>query len=124
MSIMAGGCAMFLSESFEENVKTLNDIFENCDDVKCLDVELKYLNEIKGRIYFLEEAVSDIILRKVIYGLTDVQKVDTIEDMITGVMIGSAILIADGKNYALKIRGDGYPGIALLYMDTIVEKNC
>lgn len=113
MSITAGGCAMFLSESFEENVKKLDNIFENCGDVKKLDVKIEYLNKIKGKIYFLEEAVSDITLRKVIYGLTDVQKVNTIEDMVTGVMIGNAILVIDGENYALKIRGDGYPGMGV-----------
>lgn len=104
---------MFLSESFQENVKKLNDIFEDCADIKQLDVELKYMNNSKGRIYFVEEAVSDITLRKVIWGLTDVEEVSDINEMVKGVMSGNAILIIDGRTKALKIRGTGYPGMGV-----------
>ena len=34
---------MFLSKSFEKNKNMLDDIFKNCNDVKCLDVNMKYL---------------------------------------------------------------------------------
>lgn len=104
---------MFLSKSFEKNKNMLDDIFKNCNDVKCLDVNMKYLDEVRGRIYFLEETVSDITIKKVLYGLTDVEKVDTIENAIKGVMIGNAILILEGEDKALKIRGDGYPGMGV-----------
>lgn len=104
---------MFLSESFEKNKNMLDDIFRNCNDVKCLDVNMKYLDEVRGRIYFLEETVSDITIKKVLYGLTDVEKIDTIENAIKGVMTGNAILILEGEAKALKIRGDGYPGMGV-----------
>ena len=55
---------MFLSKSFEKNKNMLDDIFKNCNDVKCLDVNMKYLDEVRGRIYFLEETVSDITIKK------------------------------------------------------------
>lgn len=102
---------MFLSESFEENVEKFNGIFEGCADIKQLDVELKYMGSPKGRIYFVEEAVSDITLRKVIWGLTDVEELEKVDDMVKGVLNGNAVLIIDGRRTALKIRGTGYPGI-------------
>ena len=92
---------MFLSKSFEKNKNMLDDIFKNCNDVKCLDVNMKYLDEVRGRIYFLEETVSDITIKKVLYGLTDVEKVAPIENAIKGVMIGNAILILEGEDKAL-----------------------
>lgn len=104
---------MFLSDSFHENVEKLNGIFEGCADIKQLDVELKYMNNSKGRIYFVEEAVSDITLRKVLWGLTDVEEVEDIDEMVKGVMSGNAILIIDGRTKALKIRGTGYPGMGV-----------
>lgn len=104
---------MFLSQSFKENRKLLDEVFENCADVKCLEVNVKYLNQIEGCIYFLEEAVSDITIKKVLYGLTDVEEVDSTEKIISGVMTGNAILIIDGEKKALKIRGDGYPGMGV-----------
>lgn len=102
---------MFLSSN--SIIKEMDKEFEACADIKKMDVELKYLDNIKGRIYFPQEAVSDITLRKIIWGVTDVEEIDTIEEMIAGVLTGNAVLIIEGRKGALKIRGEGYPGLGI-----------
>lgn len=100
---------MFLSESFNENVEKMNSIFENCADIKQLDVVLKYQNNARGRIYFVQEAVNDITVRDVAWGLSDVEELEDFDSMVRGVLSGNAVLIVEGKKKALKIRGKGYP---------------
>lgn len=99
--------------NYTEDVKYLDSIFDKCDDIKCLEVELKYMDSKKGKMYYPEEAVNDITLREVILGLTDVMKLNDMEDIISAVMTGNAVLLIDGENYALKIRSKGYPGMGV-----------
>ena len=88
---------MFLSESFNENVEKMNSIFENCADIKQLDVVLKYQNNARGRIYFVQEAVNDITVRDVAWGLSDVEELEDFDSMVRGVLSGNAVLIVEGK---------------------------
>ena len=136
-----GGCAMPLTGTFSENVNKFNQIFEKCADITKLDVELNYLDNAKGRIYFVNEAVNSVTIRKVMWGLTDVEEIDTIEGVLQSVLSGNAVLLLEDKNerftvvnninkgnansedraesenklpcIAFKIRGVGYPEISI-----------
>ncbi len=103
----------FLSCSFEENIKYLDHAFENCADIISLELNLEYMGDSRGKIYFVESAVSNVTIRKVVLGLSDVFPLETMEDVISTIMTGNAALIIDGKNYALKIRSAGYPGLGV-----------
>ena len=94
----------FLSSSYEENIKQLDHAFENCADIISLELNLEYMGDSRGKIYFVESAVSNVTIRKVVLGLSDVFPLETMEDVISTIMTGNAALIIDGKNYALKIR--------------------
>lgn len=134
---------MPLMGTFKENVNRLNQIFENCADITKLDVKMETGDKTDGRIYFVNEAVSSVTIRKVISGLTDVEEIDTIESACKAVLSGNAVLLLDllekteksekteesekpekpketgaGKEQckqckALKIRGTGYPEISI-----------
>lgn len=103
----------FLSHSFEENIKLLDESFDKCADIISIELNLEYMKNSRGKIYFVESAVSNINLRKVVLGLSDVFKINTIEEIIDTIMAGNAALLIDGENYALKIRSDGYPGLGV-----------
>lgn len=102
-----------MEKNYAENIEYLDSIFEKCDDIKCQEIELTYMNNRKGKIYYPEEAVNDITMREVIFGLTDVERLDSIEQIITTIMTGNAVLLVEEENYALKIRSKGYPGIGV-----------
>lgn len=99
--------------SFEDNISQLDNAFKGCADIVCLEVNLAYMNNTKGKIYFIESAVTNVTIRKVMLGLSDVFELNTIEDVISTVLCGNAGLIIEGKNYALKIRSDGYPSLGV-----------
>lgn len=107
----------FLSSSFEENTKLLDDMFDKCADIISIELSLEYMGDSRGKVYFVESAVSNITLRKVSLGLTDVFQLQTIEDVVSAIMTGNAALIIDGKNYALKIRSEGYPSLGVQEAD-------
>lgn len=99
---------------FDVNKKKLDEEFDKCDDVKCMDVEINEDGTVTGKIYFVEEAVMGITFRKIKYGLSDLEKVYDINDMVSGVMNGNAILLSDSWEYGLKIRSEGYPGLGVV----------
>lgn len=99
---------------FVDNKSILDRTFENCNDVICLDVELQWDEVDLGRIYFVQEAVVDITLREIKYGVTDLEKVYEPTEMISAVMNGSAVLLVKNADYALKIRSKGYPGLGVV----------
>lgn len=100
-------------DSFEQNSEKLDSLFENCADIKSRDVNLEYMSKRRGRIYYVESAVREVTIRKVVYGLTDVEKLETLEDIINAVLTGNAALLIDGESYALKVRTSGYPELGV-----------
>ncbi|MBQ3546220.1 MAG: spore germination protein [Lachnospiraceae bacterium] len=105
---------MFLYEkNYLETKSYLDEKFKNCQDIKQVDVELKYLNNTKGKIYYVEEAVNDITLRDVVLGLSDVEEITGLPELESAILNGNAVLIVEGKEKALKIRGSGFPGMSV-----------
>ena len=105
---------MFLYENNYLKIKSyLDEKFKNCEDIKQVDIELKYLNNRKGKIYYVEEAVSDITLRDVILGLSDVEEITGLSEIESAILNGNAVLIVEGRKKALKIRGSGFPGMTV-----------
>lgn len=104
---------MFLCENFEKKIEYIDKKFDRCEDIRKLDIELKYLNNRKGKIYFVEEAVNDITLKDVMLGLTDVEEIEGLDTIESTVLNGNAVLIIDGKEKALKLRASGFPGMSV-----------
>lgn len=103
----------FLSFDLKENITVFDAIFKDCGDVIQLDLNLEYLNNADGKIYFVESAVSKVNLKRVILGLSDVFPLYTKEEVISAIMTGNAVLFVDGQNYAYKIRSAGFPGLGV-----------
>lgn len=103
----------FLSCNLQENVDVFDAVFKDCGDVIRLDLNLEYLNNAAGKIYFVESAVSKVNLKRVILGLSDVFPLKTKEEVIGAIMTGNAVLFVDGQDYAFKIRSTGFPGLGV-----------
>lgn len=104
---------MFLSEDFKKKIDYIDSKFDRCEDIRKMDIELKYLNNRKAKIYYVEEAVNDITLKDIMLGITDVEEIDGDDTIESTVLNGNAVLIIDGKEKALKIRASGFPGMAV-----------
>lgn len=101
---------MFFSEELSNYLD--NNLY-NCNDIKRITINLKYLDDLKGILYFIEETVSDVTVKNVALGLSDVEEIDNKEDAINTILNGNAILVIEGKNKALKIISNGFPGMGI-----------
>ena len=109
---------MFLSENYQDLVSDLNQTFQNCADITGMEVELAWLDGSRGYIYFVSEAVIDVTVKKVLWGLTDVEELGSQEEVIRCVLSGNAVLLYEDRKtghgcVALKIRAKGYPEIGI-----------
>ncbi len=121
---------MSLYGTFEDNRYQLDVIFQNCADIVQKEILLQYPNQRRAKIYFVEEAVNDITLRKVIWGMSDVEELSDLAQIEKTILSGNAVLIVEDSSAhsgifhgrggerlsgcrALKVRGKGYPGIGV-----------
>lgn len=104
---------MFFCEEFNRKIEYIDKKFERCSDIVKLDVNLKYLNDKKAKIYFVEEAVCDINLQDVVLGLTDVTEIEGIDEIENAVLNGNAVMVVEGNKKAFKLRASGYPGMSV-----------
>ena len=105
---------MRLFKSLEKNIEYIEKEIKNCDDIIKKEINL---DGIIGKMYFVEEAVNDISLGEVLFGMSDVEKLSTMEDILSGIMTGNAVFIKYNdelkETEAIKIRGKGYPGMGV-----------
>ncbi len=101
---------MKLSDSLNENTLVLDDIFKDCNDI----IKREFtINEKKAVAYFVETAVSSVTLEEIALGVTDTVKVETVQDAVTGVLIGDAVVIIEGDTGGIQIKSIGYPSLGI-----------
>lgn len=104
-----GECMESVSFSFDKNIDRLDNIFKNCDDV--IKREFSTPGSDKRAVaYFVETAVDKVTLENLYLGVTDNKQVYTIEDAVSAVMIGDAVIVCDGKKEFTQVKSKGYPG--------------
>lgn len=133
-----------LSASLEDNLRVMESMFEDCDDIKKRTMRLGSRADVDACIFYVEVAVNNLTIeesvigkllgrlmgmdRQEIYdymsanalGITDVKELSSVEDAVMGVMIGDGVLFIDGYDRAVKIKSKGYPMIGV--GETSMEK--
>lgn len=102
-----------ISKNLNKNVTTLDEIFKDCNDILKREFEFGVNEKKKACAYFVETAVSGVTLQELVLGVTDTTAIDTIEDAVTGVLIGDAVVIVDGDEKAVRVKSTGYPGMGI-----------
>lgn len=126
-----------VSEKLEENKKRYEAIYENCDDIKKIDITLsggrkvflayeevtlasgnlgatavgvflEWLEKKEGSNQELSEAILENEGR-----ISDYRIYDNIEEAAQGMLTGDSILFVDGVPYGIKISDKGFPGIGV-----------
>lgn len=102
-----------ISENIDKNIAVLEDIFRDCNDILKREFEIGVDKKRKACAFFVETAAGDVTMEELVLGVTDTNYVYTIDDAVTGVLIGDAIVLVDGEKYAVKIKSTGYPGMGV-----------
>lgn len=108
---------MKLSGILAEDVLTFDNIFKDCNDILKREFNYGIENEKKAVAYFVETAVSNVTLEKVLLGVTDTLYIENVEDAVTGVLIGEAVILVDGEKRAIRVASKGYPGLGISEAD-------
>ncbi len=122
-----------LTSDIDENIRLIDEMFKNCDDIKNRSMKLGSEAQVKARIYYVEVAINNITIEESVIGkllgrlmgmttqeiyeyldanalgITDVKELETVEDAVMGVMVGDGVLFIDGYDKAVKIKSKGYP---------------
>lgn len=106
---------MSLEGSFEENCAQLDKLFENCADIVQRDLLLRAPASCRARMIFVEEAVNEITLREVLWGLSDIEQITDKKQLEKTILSGNAVLLTEDSDSctAWKVRGKGYPGMGV-----------
>lgn len=129
-----------IAADISENEICIREEFSNCDDlkiremyigvqkrVKCLIcyIEVNVGNEmvnIFGRLVNYLQKIPEEELAKALeensFGLSDTQPMKYIEEAVSGILSGDAVVFADGFSGALKIPDKGYPDMGVSPTDT------
>lgn len=133
-----------IGTNLKENEAHMRRIVSGCDDIKFrpLLISGKHngLRDRKALLCYVEVSVKNDLLMALgnliqlledmpqaelqntlqgnAFGLSDVTPLKTIQEAITGVMIGDGVLFVDGFAGALKIPDKGYPGMGVSESDT------
>ncbi len=124
---------MPLSKSLEENLKIMETMFTDCDDIKKRTMKLGNKAEVEACIFYVEVVVNNLTIEESVIGklisrlmgmdkdeiykflsdnalgITDVKELESVEDAVMGVMIGDGVIFVDGYDKAIKIKSKGYP---------------
>ena len=118
---------MFLSGTYLETIHQLDNLVKDCMDIQSIDaspllLENKFLNSNKGKMYFITETTGVITLKEIILGFTDVEPIDSFENIEGVLMSGNAVLVLETSEEqtvgqrqcrALKVKANGYPGLSI-----------
>jgi spore germination protein len=125
--------AQQLTTVLSENMKIMDELFTNCDDIKKRMLCLGDQAQVDACIYYVEVAVNNLTIEESVIGkllsrlmekspqeiydyldanalgITDVSQPETVEEAVMGVMVGDGVIFIDGYDKALKIKSQGYP---------------
>lgn len=122
-----------ITKSLSENLKVINELFKDCDDIKSRNMRIGNKSNIEACIFYVEVAVNNLTIEESVIGkllsrlwdmtpqeqydyldanalgITDVKELKTMEEATMGVLVGDAVLFIDGYDKAIKIKSKGYP---------------
>lgn len=102
-----------ISGNLNNNITKLDDIFKDCNDILKREFDIGIDEKKKACAYFVETAVSGITMQELMLGVTDTKDVCTLDDAVTAVLIGDAIIFIEGEEKAVQVKSTGYPGMGI-----------
>lgn len=129
-----------ITADITENERWIREKFSNCDDLKIRELYIGVQKNVKCLICYIEVNVgNDMVnvfgrlvsylqqipekeltkaLEENTFGLSDTQPMNTIEETVSGILSGDAVIFADHFAGALKIPDKGYPDMGVSPTDT------
>ncbi len=128
---------MKISCNIKDNESKLNEIIKDCDDIKSRKMRLGNEALVPALIYYIEVVVNNLSVEESVIGkllarlmsmdkddiyeylsanalgITDVNELGSMEEVVMGIMIGDAVIFIDGYDKAIKIKSKGYPMMGL-----------
>lgn len=102
-----------ISGNLNNNITNLDNIFKDCNDILKREFEIGIDEKKKACAYFVETAVSGITMQELLLGVTDTRDIYTVDDAVTGVLIGDAVIFIEGEEKAVQVKSNGYPGMGI-----------
>lgn len=122
-----------ISMDLKQNIDAFEQIFVDCKDIMRrpmtlgtepkVDAFFVYIEVTLGKESLAGEILSHLwnlpadelytSLETSHFGVSDVKQLETMEDVVSGLLVGDAILFVDGYDKALKIPGSGYPSMGV-----------
>lgn len=130
-----------ISCRIEENEAYVRKRLENCDDFIIRPMVLGEGRKIRCLVVYIEVAVSNMVLEDSVIGklvnhmwempsdkilefvkdngmgISDVQPLDTMEEVFASMLAGNAVFFLDGYARAVKISSKGYPNLSVSESD-------
>ncbi len=128
-----------VSVVLSENINAMEQYFSDCADIKKKKMTLGKNQDTKCYLTFIEVSVDMgtsalgetlkflnglpkeqilSILSENALGISDATYFETIEEAVSGLLTGEAILFVDGFDKAVKIPDDGYPNMGITEADS------
>lgn len=129
-----------ITTDIKENEAFIRKKFSDCDDLKIRELYIGVQKNIKCLICYIEvnmgndmvnvfgrlvsylqqipEGTLQEALKENVFGLSDTAPMQSIEETISGILSGDAVLFVDGFAGALKIPDKGYPDMGVSPTDT------
>lgn len=122
-----------ISRNLKENISLFEQIFVDCKDIMRRPMTLGTEPKVDAFLVYIEvtlaaESLTGEILSHLWdlpteelynsletnhFGISDVKQLETMEDVVNGLLVGDAILFVDGYDKALKMAGSGYPSMGV-----------
>ena len=126
-----------ISSKIEKNEEYVRKRLKNCDDFIIRPMVLGEGKKIRCLVVYIEVAVSNMMLEDSVVGklvnhmwempsdkilefvrdngmgISDVQPLDTMEEVFASMMAGNAVFFLDGYSRAIKVSSKGYPNLSV-----------
>ena len=126
-----------ISSKIEKNEEYVRKRLKNCDDFIIRPMVLGEGKKIRCLVVYIEVAVSNMMLEDSVIGklvnhmwempsdkilefvrdngmgISDVQPLDTMEEVFASMMAGNAVFFLDGYSRAIKVSSKGYPNLSV-----------
>ena len=126
-----------ISSKIEKNEEYVRKCLKNCDDFIIRPMVLGEGKKIRCLVVYIEVAVSNMMLEDSVIGklvnhmwempsdkilkfvrdngmgISDVQPLDTMEEVFASMMAGNAVFFLDGYSRAIKVSSKGYPNLSV-----------
>ena len=122
-----------ISKDLQQNIDVFEQIFADCKDIMRRPMTLGTEPKVDAFLVYIEVTLGEESLAGKIlnhlwnlptneiyrsletdhFGISDVKQLETMADVVDGLLVGDAVLFINGHDKALKMPGSGYPSMGV-----------